>query len=140
IGMAVLGAVAGSGVGAAAGNRNGSSAFASFSQPSSPLESWSTPLNFTNDNQAFDIPWIGAAPNGAVTIGWERRDDTSTYVEQTSNTSLNGAFRAAQQLDAGGVSDTDRNIRVAADSLGRRWVAWWKYSGSNTCDAYYRVD
>jgi hypothetical protein len=112
-------------------------------QATSPLESWSAPIDVSNSGWYDNTPWIGAVPGGGVTIGYEERDERGgsfTSVQQVSNTSLNGAFRAPEEVDNGSGSLKGRNVRVATDQLGRRYIAWWTITGGSTCGSFARVD
>src|SRR5690349_15215297 len=103
---------------AIAGSARLSFASASVASPAAPLDTWSAPQDFTGGDAASDSSSaIGVAPNGSVTMAWERQvQGDRTYIFQRSNTVLNGAFGSIQQLYNAPPSEVGHNIRVAADS------------------------
>lgn len=113
-------------------------------RPTVSIGGWSRPQDVTGNDPAADAgPALGVARNGAVTIAWER-DGDGTFVEQTSNTSLNGAFGAIQELDSGITNGRGVHAGPSSGSLdaqGRRHILWWGYgSGGQVCGEYARVE
>lgn len=135
----------------AAGVMNSSSASASpstYSLPTSPslpsAGTWSNPVNVSNSGWYDQSPWIAASSaNGAVSIGWEQRDQNGRSflsIRQNSNTTLNGAFLGSQELERTRTYDPDRTVRMAHDGQGRRHMAWWAPDGTDICGRYARID
>ena len=108
------------------------------------LENWTNPLNISNlvglsgyDNTTS----IAAAPNGSVTIGWERRDYANriNYTMQASNTSFAGAFNQ-QQVDFTVPDKASGRVKVDSDGQGRRHMVWWQSDNGNLSCYYARVE
>jgi hypothetical protein len=101
------------------------------------LNDWTTPQNISLSSNYDNTSSIGAASNGAVTIGWEQRNDptaTRNYIRQASNTSLGGPFN--NELLASSSYKSSGNVKVRGDSQGRRHVIWWEQIGTNVTDHY----
>jgi hypothetical protein len=101
---------------------------------------WSDPIDVSNDPRYDNSTGIGASPiNGAVTIGWERRNVNPTdenWIIQASNLLMGGNF-TSQELSSTGYKQNG-NVRVRHDSLGNRHMVWWQQDGATVCD-YYAV-
>ncbi len=128
------------------GAGNGSVSSSSFANPSfaalaASLDTWSAPQDESGGDAASDTASsLAVAPNGSVTIAWERQGSDHVYLLQRSNTVMNGSFGAIQTLDTAPASPVEHNIHTVADSQGRRHVVWWTENGGQICDAYARVD
>jgi hypothetical protein len=104
------------------------------------VDDWTLPITVSDSANYDNTSSIGAAPNGAVTIGWEQRNDptsTKNYIKQGSNTSLGGPF--SQQTLATSDYLENGNVKVRADSQGRRHMIWWQQTGTNVTNYYAQV-
>ena len=93
------------------------------------------PVNVSRSSLYDNTPDIGASKiDGAVTVGWERRNEVNNanenFIMHASNTVLDGPFlqQSALKTDL----KASGNVRVAGDGLGRRHMVWWATSGA-TC-------
>jgi hypothetical protein len=104
-------------------------------------DGWTQPITVSGSANYDNTSTIGASPlNGAVTIGWEQRNDptsTKNYVKQGSNTSLGGPF--GQQTLATSDYLENGNVKVRADSQGRRHMVWWQQTGTNVTNYYAQI-
>src|SRR6187397_1068923 len=109
-------------------------------QPVAPNSDWIEPIDVSNESWYDNTSDVAASPlNGGVTVVWEQRDErppdqgghTFGRIRQASNTIVNGGFnlQSIEQVNWKEIG----NAKVASDSLGRRHVMYYRYSGSNTC-------
>jgi hypothetical protein len=93
-------------------------------------------------------PWydntssIAASPlDAAITIGWEERDEGEAHsfgaIMQASNTGV-GLPLNNQEVDRTAWKESG-NVEVRADSLGRRHMVHFAYSGGGTCGVYAQI-
>ena len=103
---------------------------------------WINPINVSNSTLYDNNSSVGAAPaNGAVTIGWEQRQEPGysyNNIIEASNTVLGGPFNL-DVLHRTGYKESG-NVVVRHDSLGRRHIVWWEQSGNTVCDYYARIE
>src|SRR5207302_1579055 len=94
----------------------GASTSAAGNAASAP-QAWVAPVNVSGNPRYDNTSSIGAAPNGAVTVGWEQRDIAPAYSDDTimqgSNTSLGGTFHVDELL--GSDYKQSGNVKVAGD-------------------------
>jgi hypothetical protein len=110
--------------------------------PLAQTSEWTSPLNVSNNRSMYDnTPSIAAIANGAITIGWERRDYNArmNYIMQSSNTSLGGPLNM-QEVDFTSPDKASGRPRVRADSQGRRHIVYWQSDNGLICDYYARVE
>jgi hypothetical protein len=103
---------------------------------------WSTPVNISQHNAYDNAPGIAAAPDGSVSIVWERRVPT--------NPSANSIILATNAAPAGPLSlqefsrsepqKSSGSPRLRLDAVGRRHVVWWQQDASGVCDFYARIE
>ena|GEM_PF-2973623 len=106
------------------------------------LRDWTTPRNVSNSPLYDNNPVVAASPiNGAVTVGWEQRDDAGANdVVIASNTTLDEPFRPSTLRKTG--FKESGGVRLKHDSLGRRHMVWWEASpgGASVCNFYARIE
>jgi hypothetical protein len=132
--VAVTSTFAASGMNAAAAQEGG--------EQSAP-SAWSGMLPVSQLPYYDNTSSIAASPlNAAITIVWEEREEVNGSfgsIMQASNTAV-GLPLNNQEVDRCGWKECG-NVSVRADSLGRRHMAYYFYSGgSSTCGGYGIVD
>ena len=103
---------------------------------------WSAPANISQSGDYDNAPAIAAAPDGSVTIAWDRRvpsNPTANLIIATANSGLGTPFRALE-LSRSEPQKTSGSVRIGRDSLGRRHVVWWQQDGPTVCDYYARIE
>ncbi|MFL5732978.1 MAG: hypothetical protein ACJ78Q_07225 [Chloroflexia bacterium] len=106
------------------------------------LAGWSEPVNLSRSPMYDNAPAVAGSPNGAVTIGWERRvpsEPSANQIIVAGNSSLGAGFQQ-QQLAQSAPAKSSGSVRMGHDTLGRKHMVWWQLDGSTVCNYYARIE
>ena len=98
--------------------------------PAWAVESWSTPVDLSDDTQDAEVPQIVAAPNNTLTAIWRRTNGTKTVIQTRTSSDAGATWSTVVDL-SDDTQDADAPQIVAAPNNSLTAI-WWRDNGTKT--------
>ena len=97
--------------------------------PAWAVESWSTPVDLSDDTQDAYNPQIVVAPNNTLTAIWERSNGTKTVIQTLTSSDAGATWSTVVDLSES--SESAARAQIVAASNNTLTAIWYRSNGSN---------